>query len=381
MALTAAQKRAQAIMEADDKATAAYQASLVAPAKTQAEVDAINEGVKAATVASGNTYDPTKAMTVTNQVSLNPDVKTINNFSTGVAKSTLGDDAFLLLDSAFKNLGIDTLGSVFKQLLTQGLDTDTIMTKVKYDNTINPATSKPYNNDYTIRFAGNENRKKAGLNVLSESAYLKLEDSYTSTLKSYGLGNMVSPDAATNHAKFATWIGNDISADEFANRIDTVSTRVTNTDPNVLKNLKEYYPQLNNTDLISYFLAPDETLPLLKQKITAAEIGAAANMQGFNVSGERAAEFAGLGETRLQAQADYAKIGEVLPTSQKLSDIYGEEKINYGLSTAEDEFIKNDAQAKLKRNRLASKERAMFQGDSGLSTQFSSLGNSIQGKF
>lgn len=393
MALTAAQKKAQAIMDAEDKATLAYQAAKTAPAKTQAEVDAINAGVKVVTESTvqgkasdpaGQTptvYDSSKDLTVLNQVSINPDVRTTNNISSGSLKSTVGDDAFLLLNTVFKNLGIDTLGSTIQQLLTQGYDSDTVLTKVKFDTSINPATNKAWNNDYTVRFAGNEARKAKGLNVLDEGTYLKLENSYSSTLRAYGLGNMISPDAKTNYSKFAQWIGSDLSAEEFAGRIDTVSTRITNADPAVLNNFKQYYPELNKTDLISYFLAPDESLPLLKQKITASEIGAAANQYGFATDKARAEEFAKMGETYGQAQADYGKIAEVLPTSQKLSNIYGEEKIDYNLRAGEDEFIKNDAEAKLKRNRLASKERATFAGQAGTSQQFSSVGKSVQGRF
>jgi hypothetical protein len=290
----------------------------------------------------------------------------LKNYNANKPKE-IDKDALVFLNSTMTNLGIGSLGSVITQLLTDGLDSDSILTKLKFDTSINPKTNRAYNDDYTKRFSANEARKKAGLNVLGEDAYLKLENSYTSTLRSYGLGNMLSPSADENHKILSKWIANDLSADEFAGRIDEASTRVLNTDPKVLANFKAYYPEVNNTDLISYFLAPDETLPLLRQKITAAEIGASANMYGFNISGARAAEFAGLGETRLQAQADYAKIAEVLPSTNKLSKIYGEEGIDYGQAAAEDEMIKGDALAKLKRNRLASKERGSFQARSGVS--------------
>jgi hypothetical protein len=87
-------------------------------------------------------------------------------------------------------------------------------------------------------------------------------------------------------------------------------------------------------------------------------------------------EFAKMGETYGMAQRDYANIAEVLPTTSKLSSIYGEESIEYTQDTAENEYIKQSAEAKLKRNRLASKERAMFEGSNNIS-----LDRSIQGKF
>ena len=379
MALTAAQKKAQAIMEQDEARTAAFQAAKTAPAKTQAQVDTINAGVKAATVASGNTYDPTKAMTVKNQVSINPNVETSENYSTGQKTNTLksiDEDAFGRLMSILNQWNLGSLSGVIRQLLTEGLSYDSVLTKIKYDSGKNPATGEAYNAAYTIRFAGNKSRLAKGLNALTEEQYLSNENSYAETLRAYGLTNMLSLDRTTNEAKFAQYIANDLAPTEFRDRIEVAATRVINMDPAIQKNFEEYYPAVTKSDLISYFLAPDETLPLLKTKVTAAEIGAAANQQGLSISGTRAMEFAKMGETYSQAQKDYSNIAEVLPTANKLSSIYGEEGIAYGQNVAEDEFIKQDAEAKLKRNRLASKERAMFGGNNSID-----LNRSIQGKF
>ena len=299
----------------------------------------------------------------------------------GGNKTSLDQDAFDRLMSQLNQWNLGSLSGVITQLLTQGLSYDSVMTKIKYDKTINPVTGKAWNADYTVRFAGNQARLDKGLNALSEGQYILNENAYAETLKAYGLNNMLSTDRSANEAKFATYIGNDLSPTEFKDRIDLAATRVINMDPAIQKNFQQYYPDVTKSDLISYFLAPDETLPLLKTKVNAAEIGAAAGYQGLGIGVNRAEELAKFGETYAQAQSDYSKVAEVLPTANKLSSIYGEEGIAYGQNVAEDEFIKQDAAAKLKRNRLASKERAMFGGDSGLSSQFSSLGSSIQGKF
>ena len=376
-------KQMTAQLQADTVATDAYQTALTAPAKTAAEVANINAGVKAVTESTGNVYNTANAMTVVNQPTLNAAVQSTQNFAPDkpAGNTAMDQDAFDRLMSQLNQWNLGSLSGVITQLLTQGMTFDSVLTKIKYDKTVNPATGKAYNADYTLRFAGNQARLDKGLNALSEGLYITNENSYAETLKAYGLNNMLSTDRATNEAKFATYIGNDMSPTEFKDRIDLAATRVINMDPAIQKNFQEYYPDVTKTDLISYFLAPDETLPLLKTKITASEIGAAANMQGLNVGVNRATEFAKMGETYGQAQIDYSKVADVLPTGQKLSSIYGEEGIAYNQGTAEDEFIKNDAAAKLKRNRLASKERASFQGDSGLSSQFSSLGKSIQGRF
>lgn len=363
--------KATKIMEADIAKTDAYQAALTAPAKTQAEIDAINAGVKQVTESTGNVYDPSKAMTIANQTSINPAVVSANK-----PKTSVDEDAFGRLMNILNQWNLGSLSSVIRQLLTEGLSYDSVLTKIKYDSGKNPATGQAYNAAYTLRFAGNKARLDRGLNALTEEQYLSNENSYAETLKAYGLTNMLSLDRTTNEAKFAQYIANDLAPTEFRDRIDLAATRVINMDPAIKKNFMEYYPEVNKSDLISYFLAPDETLPLLKTKINAAEIGAAAGYQGLGIGVGRAEELAKFGETYEQAKTDYSKVAEVLPTGQKLSNIYGEEGIAYTQATAEDEYIKQDAAAKLKRNRLASKERAMFEGSNNIS-----LDRSYQGKF
>ena len=359
--------KATKIMEADTAKTEAYQTALTAPAKTAAEVANINADVRAITESTGNVYDPSKAMTVGNQTTLNPAVVSTNNFSPDYAgnKSAFDQDAFGKLMAQLNQWNLGSLSGVITQLLQEGNTFDSVLTKIKYDSSINPKTGKAYNDAYTIRFAGNKTRISKGLNALSEQEYMQNENSYAETLKAYGLTNMLSLDRNVNEARFAGYIANDMSPTEFKDRIDLASTRVMNMDPAIMRNFQQYYPQVNKTDLVSYFLAPEETMQLLETKVTASEIGAAANQQGLNVGGTRAEEFAKMGLNYAQAQRDYSNIAEVLPTGQKLGSIYGEEGIDYTQVTAEDEYIKQSAEAKLKRNRLASKERASFEGSAG----------------
>ena len=173
-------------------------------------------------------------------------------------------------------------------------------------------------------------------------------------------------------------MGNDIAPPEFAERIKNVSERVLNMDPSIKAQFQAYYPSLTNTDIVSYFLDPKETLPVLKNKITAAEIGAVAGAAKYGIGETRAMDLAKFGVTRAEALTGYQDIAEAVPTGMRLSNIYGEEGIQYGQATAEDDYLKQDAQAKLKRNRLASRERASFQGNAGATS--SSLKKSTAGQ-
>jgi hypothetical protein len=291
---------------------------------------------------------------------LNPD---------GSAKKVITDetrDAFEVMKQTLRGYDLADLADIYGSLMTTGMSPEAALTKIKYDKSINPATNKPWNELYNIRFKGNELRVAKGLNAYDERTYLAVENEYSETLNRYGLANMIKPDAASRRAQFAQYMGNDIAPPEFAERIQTVADKVINMDPSIKAQFQAYYPSLTNTDIVSYFLDPKETLPVLKNKVTAAEIGAVAGAAQYGIGEARAMELAKYGVTRERALTGYQDIAEAVPIGTKLSGIYNEEGIKYGQAVAEDEFLKQDAQAKLKRNRLASKERAMFSGQSGV---------------
>jgi hypothetical protein len=211
---------------------------------------------------------------------------------------------------------------------------------------------------YKQRFAGNEALVKAGKNALSEYDYLQQENAYDTYFKEYGVGNL-----STREQK-ATLIGNSVSALEAKNRIGLAIDRVKNADVNVVKQLKTYYPTLDDKDLVSYFLNPVQAFPELKRKVTASEIGAAALGQGFTDT-SRSLTYADYGIDRAGALEGYSNVANVLPTASKLGDIYGETGIKYTQQTGEEEFLQSSEAAKRKRNVLASKERASFEGSAG----------------
>lgn len=275
-------------------------------------------------------------------------------------------DAFALLEAQLRQWGLDSLANVFITLATQGYKPQEALNKIKYDTSINPATGKAWNADYTKRFSGNVARVKQGLNAYSEAEYLALEDSYADTIRRNNLTNLISTDAASNQAQFAGYMENGLSATEFADRIDEVSNRVIYGNPDIKKQFKTYFPALTDADIISYILRPDITMPILKTKIAAAEIGATALQVGLSATSKDMAEtLAQAGITKDEARIGYQQIGEFLPDAELYSQIYKQEGINYNQQTAEQDILLGQSQATAKRKRLASLERASFEGSSG----------------
>ncbi|NBR24864.1 MAG: hypothetical protein EBU08_14050 [Micrococcales bacterium] len=268
-------------------------------------------------------------------------------------KSTVDVDAYTLLESTFKDYGLEDLIPDIKRFMEEGLGSNQAAIELKKTTA------------YITRFRGNEIRRQAGLNVVSEAEYLQLENAYNETLRAYGLQGYFGTDRKVSQSKMADIIGNDISATEFKDRIDTVVTRVNNADPNVKATLKSFY-NIQDTDLVGYFLNPKENLPKLQEKVLSAEIGSEAIKQNLLTDVSSATALAQLGITKAQAREGYQGIANVLPTTTKLGQIYGEEGINYTQKTAEEEVFGQLESAKRKRLKLAEKEVGTFSGAAGL---------------
>ena len=291
--------------------------------------------------------------------------KMVLNKGTGPVQSAEFKDAYALLTQTFRDYGLESLVPAIEGFMKRNLGANQAAVELR---------TMP---EYIARFKGNDLRRASGKNALTEAEYLAIEDAYDQTLRAYGQQNYFGINRKTKQEKAAELIGNDISAIEFRDRIQLAIDRVQNADPVIKDTLKRFYPGLNESDLVGYFLNPADNLPKLKEKVTASEIGAAA--AGFNLGTDvtAATDLAKYGVTQAQAREGYSTIAGLLPTTSKLGDIYNETGVKYAQKEAEAEVFKSNQDAATKRKRLASMERAAFSGSSG--TGQSSLTRSTQG--
>lgn len=273
-------------------------------------------------------------------------------------------DAFAMLKDLFIQYDLEELVGPINELMISGVGPAAATLALK--------TDPKYNKDaagnaigYARRFAGNEMRRKQGLNVLSEAEYLALENSYSETLTSYGLMDYFGPKGKERTQKMADVIGANISAVEFNERVETAFDRVINTDKATRDSFKLIYG-ITDTDLARYFLDPKNNVNALKEKVSTAEIYGSAVAQGLAGSVEVSSELAKLGVDKQLARQGYSVIAEVLPDATRLSQIY-EELPAYTQQTAESEVFRGLASAQRTRQRLAQREIAEFSGSSGLS--------------
>jgi hypothetical protein len=226
--------------------------------------------------------------------------------------------------------------------------------------------------DYKRRFRANEERLKKNLQVLTPAEYLNLEDSYRQTLRAYGLNQFDTDDYVSQ------FISNDMSPAELSRRVVTAVQRVQNADPTITKTLRDFYG-IGQNDLVAYVLDPSQQFQKIERQVAAAEIGSAARLQGINVGVPVAEQLAAQGITQAEAQKGYATIADILPTAEKLSQIYKGTEEEYGLAESEQEVFNSLASAQRKRQRLIGREIAGFSGQSGLGR--GSLGTATGGQY
>lgn len=255
-------------------------------------------------------------------------------------------DAYAALKTLFDSYGLGSLAPKILGYLQNGFGSDTITILLQQTP------------EYKKRFAGNEQRIKNGLQVLTPAEYLSTEASYKQLLRQSGLS-----DHFDNSTNFSDWIGKDVSPTELQDRVNMAVQATTQAPPSVT----QYFNQLGigNSDLAAYFLNDQAPTPALQLKLNQAQIGGAALQDHLQISAADSLKYAQQGVTYQQAQSAYQRISDILPTAQKLSQIYkGQAPVNQ--QTLEAQYLGQSGAAQLAAERLSQQETATFSGQSGV---------------
>ena len=266
----------------------------------------------------------------------------------------------------------DALLATIKNLAMSGAGADTISLQLQQSDA------------YKARFAGNEIRRAAGLNVLSPAEYIATENAYDQILRASG----VPTGFYNSSAEKAKLIGADVSASELQSRVDLAAKSISGADPFYTQQLKNLYG-LSQGDMIAHVLDPAAAMPLLQQQTQSTTIAAAAARNATNVNLSTAEQLAGMGVTQAQAEQGFGNIASQLPGMQAIASRYqgygdagtvgtGLQAATFGAPIAGE----TAAQAETRLKRLQTQETSIFGGSAGASTQGQSLGvGNQQGSF
>jgi hypothetical protein len=328
----------------------------------------ISPTVAVTTVAPALTYKATDGTVFTNQPAYVAYQKMISDKQAATAaldaeNAKNRQSAYDLLYSEFSKYGLGSLVQPLQSLIQSGASPAEFSLKLRESDA------------YQKRFSANSQRISKGLKAISEAEYIGLEDQYQNILRNAGLPESYwkqtvdSRTGIVSQEGFANFIANDVSALELQDRVATAQQRLIYANPEVSIALKTFYPDISNGDLLAYALDPTKGLEQIKRRITAAEIGSSAVQMGLATNVTDAEYLARYGVTKAQAQQGYRTAAEILPTANKLGEIYANQGLGpYTQQTAEQEIfnVPGAAEAAAKRRKLSELEQASFSGKAGM---------------
>jgi hypothetical protein len=267
-----------------------------------------------------------------------------------------GESAYNILYKKFSELGLGSLVEPLQSYIQDGLSEGELTLRLRET----PA--------YQTRFAANKKRIAKGLSALGEAAYIGMEDKYQEVMRQYGLPETYwSKDSMGTQKGFEELLASDVSNTELEDRLLVAQDRVLKSNPEVLKALKDFYPDIKNGDILAYTLDPKNAIKDIQRKVTAAEIGGAALQQeGLTTSLARAEELQRYGVDKRAATEGYSIIGGGLQRGSELASIYQQDP--YTQATAESDIfnVPGAQEARKQRKKITGLEKATFGGQSGV---------------
>lgn len=213
---------------------------------------------------------------------------------------------------------------------------------------------------YKDRFAAITKLKNEKSTFLpSVAQYVQMEQRYKDVLTATGLG-----DLATND-KIATFIGNQVSADEMANRIEGAFTAIDNADEMTKGVLAERFPGLTRQDVARGLLMGKESAYEITKKVKGAQVVAEAKRAGITSTlGE--ADVVAQGLSKGELAKGFGTVAQQKAGLEQAAKTFGQPTDIQ--KTLEQEQLLSDTQAAAKLKGLRSQARAEFAGQSGIQT-------------
>lgn len=251
------------------------------------------------------------------------------------------DSAYQILVDQLRQWGLEELTADLDNLMREGFDPSSAVIQLS-----NSAA-------YQKRFAGNEERRKRGLNNLSPAEYIAAENAYQNVLRSYGLPTSFY-DSRDDFHKF---IGNDVSPQELNDRAQIAQQVWLSKDDNTRSAWRDFYG-LSDGAAIASILDPDKALPIVQRQANAARFGGMAKAQGLEANKDRLERYSDMGLDANAIGDAFGKIGMSLENDRKIANRFGT-----SINQAEEEkaLIEGNAAAQQKRANLYQNETALFQ--------------------
>ena len=261
---------------------------------------------------------------------------------------------------------VNELYNVVSKFYKQGATSEEAFNMAILDSRNNPALA-----DFTKRFKGIyalQDMKQAGkaVTVPTIAEYFATEAKMGDVLKQSSLGDLANEDF------LGDVLSKGVSATEFANRITTIFDRIDNAPTDIKNTLSRFFPTVDRLSLAKAIALGDKGAKELQTQVAGYEVLSAAEKQGLSagqlVGGtteEKAYQYALGGETYDTALTKFGTVAAMLPTVNKLTQIYGDGTL--GQAGVESAVFDKSAKEIRRLEEITRKEEASFSGRSGVS--------------
>lgn len=178
-------------------------------------------------------------------------------------QSKANNSARALIEETLREWGLDSLSGWAWDQIQQG-NSELLPTLIRQTA------------EYKDRFKGLEMRRAKGLNVMSESQYIQLENDYRTIMHSYGL-----PQGVFDSQDYlAGMIAGDLSPNELNDRLRIYQDAMYSAPMETRDALSRLYGA-DEGSLLAYYIDPERALPVLEAQYKASSAAAAAQRAGF----------------------------------------------------------------------------------------------------
>lgn len=209
--------------------------------------------------------------------------------------------------------------------------------------------------------------KRPEITTIAE--WMDARKQYKYYLQSFGLGDIATNEYADQ------FLNNGVSVNEAVDRLNTAYYAVVNADSALKEQLKTYFPNVSNADLVKNILGVGKTTEELKKQIGMAGIQAEAATAGVtSVLG--AQELYSQGVTREKAREGFQTIAQSGKAIEQAATRAGIDTQNLQSELEKEQLL---GLASQRRKQAQSAEQNIFSGQSG--TANISLNKSSAGSF
>lgn len=255
------------------------------------------------------------------------------------------EDAFAQLATILTTYDLSELFDWAKEAVLNGDPTSKILLELRDQSA------------YKERFAGMEARRAAGLSAISAEEYLELERRYGRVLRRSGL-----PDEYQTRAKYAEFIGKDISELELNDRINEGYNRVYQAPEAVREAYRTFYAD-GDKALLSMFLDPDASSEILLRRARAAEAAGFGSIEGLSLTQDLSEQIA---DQDLSSEAVRSRFAQVQSQMGLTQETFAEFKdLQAGDVVASVFGTTNASEAREDLRRRRSQRLAAFSGGGG----------------